>query len=334
MADRRADAMLFGCDFQTNAAIVLMLENIKDLSSLRLEGNYEDIALTLNDGNKILAQAKSVQESSTDFRNVRANLKKALTTLSESNSSNVKKLIFVTNSPNPLNDDASRSVFYGHAHRGYDSLPESAKNIIDEYLSQIDQPLDTNKFNIQVIPFETDDDNERYKVIHQTINDFVGSIEARLSPGIGKKLFTIWKNDVFTNSSKKDASIELSKKAIIWPIIVIETDITLSEDSFIEQFDSGVYDEVVRTYRYFIDNCCEKIEFVTKVLFDYTQFQSSKKPIEKCLDFVETTWKAYKSEFETQNMNSEVLEALTKIVLYNIVRRRIVINQIKQGVNL
>lgn len=46
---RRADAVIFGFDFQVNAAVVLMIENIRDLESLRLEGNYEDIELKLND---------------------------------------------------------------------------------------------------------------------------------------------------------------------------------------------------------------------------------------------------------------------------------------------
>ena len=48
MKSRRANAVLFGFDFQRNAAIVLMLENIKDLRSVRLEGNEEDIELTLS----------------------------------------------------------------------------------------------------------------------------------------------------------------------------------------------------------------------------------------------------------------------------------------------
>lgn len=38
MANRGADSVLFGFDFQANAAIVLMLENIKNMSSIRLEG--------------------------------------------------------------------------------------------------------------------------------------------------------------------------------------------------------------------------------------------------------------------------------------------------------
>ena len=40
---RRADAVVFGFDFQVNAAIVLLLENIEDVEKICLEGNYEDI---------------------------------------------------------------------------------------------------------------------------------------------------------------------------------------------------------------------------------------------------------------------------------------------------
>ena len=76
--NRRANAVLFGFDFQRNAAIILMLERIKELRSVRLEGNEEDIELTLENGKKILAQAKAVEKSSSDFSHVRENLKKAL----------------------------------------------------------------------------------------------------------------------------------------------------------------------------------------------------------------------------------------------------------------
>ena len=83
---RRANAVFFGFDFQVNASIVLMLENIKELQTLRLESDNEDIDIELNSGNHILAQAKSVVNSSSDFSNVRKNLKKALESLSEGSS--------------------------------------------------------------------------------------------------------------------------------------------------------------------------------------------------------------------------------------------------------
>ena len=168
----------------------------------------------------------------------------------------------------------------------------------------------------------------------QVVNDFIGSIGANLSPGIGKKLFGIWKNDVFVNGTKKDSSIELTKKNIIWPIIVIETDITRCDDDFLEQFETGVYDEVVRLYASIIDSCCERMDFITKIIFDFAQFPSSKKAMDKCLEFVDSMWKNYKDEFVNDNIEEEVLEALTKIVVYNVVRRRIIISNVKKGVNL
>lgn len=95
---RRADAVVFGFDFQVNAAIILFIENVKNVKTLRLEGNYEDIEIEMDNGEYILAQAKAVQRASDDFANVRANMKKAITTLSEgSHKTKVKELIMVTN---------------------------------------------------------------------------------------------------------------------------------------------------------------------------------------------------------------------------------------------
>lgn len=45
-------------------------------------------------------------------------------------------------------------------------------------------------------------------------------------------------------------------------------------------------------------------------------------------------WENYRDEFVNDNIDEEVLEALTKIVLYNVIRRRIIINNVKKGVNL
>ena len=83
-----------------------------------------------------------------------------------------------------------------------------------------------------------------------------------------------------------------------------------------------------------IDSCCERMDFFTRVLFDYKQFKNTKNPQYKFLDFVEHFWCNYQSEFNVQGIDGEILEALTKIILYNIVHRRIVIDNIKRGVNL
>lgn len=336
MRGTRANAVLFGFDFQRNAAIVLMLENIKELRSVRLEGNEEDIELTLMNGRKILAQAKAVERSSSDFSHVRENLKKALVSLSEGeHKTDAQQLIFITNSPNPFNDADSKGVFSGlPTRRSFSDLPPTAQEIVQKYLSNIAHPLDLQKFTVRVFPFETDDETERYKAVTQAVSDFIGSHNTNVSYGLGKWLLQVWHDDIFINGTKRDASVQLDKKDIIWPILVYETNINRCDNDFLNQFDVGVYDEVVRLYGSIIDSCCERLEFFTKILYDYTQFSSTKKQMEKCQDFIDHSWEEYKSEFSSGGIDDETLEALTKIVLYNVIRRRITIDKIRKGVNL
>jgi hypothetical protein len=331
---RRADAVVFGFDFQVNSAIVLFLENIKEVEKLRLEGNYEDIELELSSGEMILAQAKAVEKASADFTNVRKNMKKALMSLAEGGEKiNAKELIVITNSPNPFNDDKSRSAFYGHAHRKYDTLPPSAQKIVDEYLSKMDNILDTDKLKIQVLPFEPDDEAERYKVIMENINAFVGNLNTNIS-GIGQKLLETWHWQVFDNGGKKDSAIKLSKKDIIWPVLVKITEIEQCEDSFLEQFDSGVYEEVINRYAEIINSHCEQCEFFIKILSDYNGFKTTKKAGEKLNDFIELRWKDYVSEFNVDGIDEGIQEAITKIIIHNIIKRRFTIDRIKKEVNL
>ena len=102
----------------------------------------------------------------------------------------------------------------GTAHRSFKSLPQSSQGLIKKYLEGISHPLDLNKFMIQILPFETDNEFERYKFVKQCVDDFIAELDINL-PGVGRKLLTIWQNEVFENSSKKDAEIKLSKNEMI-----------------------------------------------------------------------------------------------------------------------
>ena len=197
----------------------------------------------------------------------------------------------------------------------------------------MEKPLDTDKLKIQVLPFETDDENERYKVIMECINDFIGNLNISIS-GIGRKMLETWHWQVFDNGGKKDSAIKLTKKDIIWPILVQITEIEQCEDSFLEQFDSGVYEEVVNRYSEVINSHCEQCEFFIKILSDYNNFKTEKKQSEKLNEFIEIQWKDYISEFAVDGVEEEIQEALAKIVIHNIIKRRFTIDRIKKGVKL
>ena len=270
MTNRTATSVLFGFDFQANAAIVLMLENIKDMSSIRLEGS-EDIEINLNNGSSILAQAKSVVNSSTDFSNVLSNLKKSIISLSEAEHKLgvVKELIYITNTPNPFNEKQLNPIFYGASQRDYSSLPRPLKDKINKIISKIEKPLDTSKFKIQILPFETDNDNERYKCVMNAIGDFIPKLG---NISIAKdNLHGIWVKDLFRSGTKRMSDIKLTKKDIIWPLIVL---VTQNENYDEDEFDDSEIYELSRSYEAIINTCSEKYEFVTIFLYKSRTRQS------------------------------------------------------------
>ena len=282
---------------------------------------------------------EGVQLGSSNFHNVRANLKKALKTLSEggNKATNVKQLIFITNSFNPFNDEASKGIFSGPpSYRTYDSLPDSSKKIIDDYLAKIEHPLDTEKLLIQTLPFETDDEDERYKYVLKAVEEFAEDLHLS-SLSMGKKLMQAWQNDLQRNGSKKNAAIRVSKKEIIGPILVIITDIDQTSEKFIDHLDSDIYDEVISQYKGLITDCCEKYEFFKDILREYISYKNGaehKSRMETAFGFVDSYWEKYTYMFDDTGIDEEVQEILIKTILYNVITKRNKIDSVKSGVNL
>lgn len=330
MANRNASSVLFGYDFQTNAAIVLMLENIKEMQTIRMEG-LEDIEINLNDGSCVLAQAKAVVNSSSDFSNVISNLTKALMSLSEAEHKGelVKDLIYITNTPNPFNEKQLNAIFYGPAHRGYNTLPQQLKDKVSEIVSKFDQPLDVNKFKIQILPFETDDETERYKCVMNVISDFISQLGGISVDKI--MLHKIWKSDILSSGSKNRTEIKLTKKDIIWPLIVLVTNNDNYED---EDIDDSEREEICRSYKSIISTCAERYEFVTKVLYEFNNFQKNTRYGERKRNFIQKESIKFTYIFGDNEMLPDLKEKLLKIIIQNILSKRIQINNIKNAVNL
>ena len=95
-----------------------------------------------------------------------------------------------------------------------------------------------------------------------------------------------------------------------------------------------MYEEVVNRYSEVINSHCEQCEFFIKILSDYNNFKTEKKQSEKLIEFIEIQWKDYISEFAVDGVEEEIQEALAKIVIHNIIKRRFTIDRIKKGVKL
>ena len=331
--DRSATSVIFGFLFQANAAIVFMLENMKDLKSIRLECN-EDIDIELNDGTYVLAQAKSVVKSSTDFAHVKENANKAMASLSDgAKKVSVNELVYVTNSPNPFKDDMSKNMFYGDSIVKYEELPPSTKAQITDYLSQIDHPLDTDQLVIRVLPFEGDDERQRYKVVLSAITDFLESL-GLYEAGFRKKLHKAWEGMLYRSGSKSDKDITLGKKEIIWPIIVCVTGhgILDRDAQYCTGLDDGEFEEINSRYSEIIDYCSERYELVAKVIADFSSVGIKDRGSVSL--FINDHWSEYVENLGMESMDEMIRSSLVKIIMYKILVKRYTIDRIKKEVNL
>ena len=335
MSKRNASPSAFGWDFQVNAAIVLMLDNIEQAKAVRVEGETEDIEIFMSNGKKIYSQVKSVVKSSSDFSKVKEKMQDALASLADAYANgDSEQLIYITNSPNPFNDKTTMNMFHGLAVRDFDSLPDKCKNKILAMLKKIgqDEIFATSQLIIRTIPFETDNLEERYKEIKQKIDDFVYSVIPS-SSGIGKEIMGIWQKDLFHNATLQNTKYVISKKEMIWSIIVLITDIEKNESEFMDDIDECDYNEIVHMYKELINSYTERFDFATKVITDYTNYTYEGLRKDKLSNFVLTNWRSYISEFEYMN-DDELTEQLIKIILYNILKQQRTISNIKKRVNL
>lgn len=333
MAGTNASDSIFGWDFQINAAIVLMLEDIENVQKVRVEGRTEDIEITLNDGSFIFSQAKALADPSST-KNVKKKLSDGLGTLNQAAKQfGVCKLIYITNAYNPLADTKSMPSFYGQSRKPYVSLMDSAKKVIDNILVKENySDIDKSKLFIYTLPFENDL-NDRYKVVIEKVKDFIASIRSNLS-GSAQDVLDIWQQQLFENATLHDTEIVLTKKDIMWPLIVIMCDDSFRANPFSEDIDDGMYDEISSRYKNFISCKCQKFSFVTRVLSDYQDYASTKNGNERIIEFVHNRWSTYLDEFVPDDNGEEVLNTLIKIILFQLLRQRYLINEVKKRVNL
>ena len=327
MSGRNASASAFGWDFQANSAILLMLENIKDAKRVRVEGNDEDIEITLQDQTKVYAQAKAVEKPD-DTSHVLDKLAKALETLSDAAKKGDGRLFtYVTNSSNPFNNQKTMSYFTGRTHLSFDELPDAAQKKINEIVQNNGYTyFDVHKMDIRVIPFYGSDLKNRYKEIQACVNEFLAEVNVNIQ-GINTEIMGIWQRDLFQNATQSDTTISISKEKMIWPLIVLVVDKTAANE-YKKDFDDDEIEEIERKYKMIINQSTMSYDMVSRVLSDHRKGKKSPK------QFVTDHWIDYLDIVSTVEVDDDTKESLVKIILYRILTQRQYIRDIKRGANL
>lgn len=325
-----ATASAFGWDFQSNAAIMLMLKNIVDASKVKVESESEDVEITFSNGKKLMAQAKAV-ENPDDFRNVKAKLAKSLQTLdAASKVADVEQLVFVTNSPNPFDDVTTMYKFSSPLNMvPFSELPTNCQQVIGAICSKNKYNIDTSMLTVCVMQFHGEAMDERYKVLQSLTENFLTDLGVeRISTN---QILSLWQHSFIVNASQRTTTI--TKENMVWPVIAILCEVSESDDE-LGDYDFADVTEILQKYRAVINNNSERFEFISKVLSDFNDFCPNMKSKERVVRFISEKWEQYKDDFDMKAANSATAEMVIRLTLSKILKGRRVIAKVKGKVKL
>lgn len=330
MKSSNASASAFGWDFQSNAAIMLMLKNIEKASKVKVEGSTEDVEITFADGKMLMSQVKAVVRPD-DYSHVMGKLEAGLRTLNNAAKlSNVEQLVFVTNSPNPFNDLTTMYKFSSPLNTvPFSELPSACQQTISSICTSKGFDFDTASLTVCVMQFHGENEDERYKVLSTLTAEFLNNLGVyKISTS---QLLTHWQHSFTVNASQLTTSI--TKKRIVWPIIAILCEVSEDDAKLADNDESDVY-EILQKYRSVINNNSECFEFLSRVLSDYNEFHSEMKSKERTQKFIEENWQDYKNCFDLKSADQTTEEMVIRLTVSNVLRSRKVIAEIKGKVKL
>lgn len=323
---------LFGWDFQINAAIAILIDNISSVERIRLEGSKQDIEITLSNKEKIYAQAKAVEKAG-DYSNVKKHLTDALNSLNNTASAtnDAKQFIYITNSENPLGNIRTVSQFIGSYRRNrYIELTDKAKEIVDKALEKAEKniKIDKNKLYIYVLNFQNGlSEEDRYTNVKRIVDEFVETILENRH-GLGSKVLEVWQKELLLNGSVSNTNIALNKQQFSWIIVVKAIENSLEDNSIYNQFDISEVQSIQKHFSEVINNATVKFEFVTSVLSDFQAFEPKERS-KKTIEFIDQNWSNYKEEFSLEDLPENTQIILIKNILARIIYQSNTINKMK-----
>jgi len=328
--NRNASPSAYGWCFQVGAGISLVLDYVQDFTHLKMEGKYDDIELSLGEGKKLYAQAKSVIQIE-DQSNAERSLSNALKVLSEDGQNgDAFKLVYITNIINPLSSKTKSAFQYGYTLDFSNLSKEDKKKVIDK--GGKDFPID--KFQLQILHFFGEGKN-KFQKIKEKIDEFLRDALGDIS--YSSLLLDNWFTIFMVNAADKpdnEKIINLPKKEIIYPLIAIIIDPPIGESEFNKVCDYDDYTEIEQEFKRTIYEAICDYEFIAQVLGDYIdKRKATNDKINFKYEFTRNEWQNYEKDF-SHITNMDKRQALVKILLLTIIMRNTKISQIKAAVNL
>lgn len=218
--NRSANAVMFGFEFQVYAGIYLMLSEIANMDCVKIEGQDEDIEITLTNGQTIYAQAKAFErpfDASTSLK--RKKLKGALESLSDVDKDNVEYYLYITNlaGHNPFSSDSPEFNLSAQYTFSYDELPDEYQRLVNGILDKTNRKLDASRLRISAINFYGKDKTTRRNIINDKLEKVLEERQLSSLVRSSNLILDRWYATLFASGGNKESII--TKENIAYDLV-------------------------------------------------------------------------------------------------------------------
>ncbi len=343
-ADTNASHTAFGWLFQTNAALVLMLRNIREAESIRVEGRFEDIEIRYADGTVDYAQAKA-RTTNNPGENSTARFNDAIRTLALNvQKENCRRALFVTNDIYPLGKKQSDIQFGSDTLLDFNELsPKQQGYILERFQQFTEKSTDINtdidaikkRFSIYVMWFYGEDEQTRTKQVKQAIEELFGEIDSRLDGRFTRRLYNSWSTQLHMNEATANLSLSINKAQFIWPLIVILIE-AHEDDELFEDIDEETRQDILECYGQVIDEAADRFDLITKIQTDYETYKHMHRgsPKEMRRAFTHDFVASYRDLVGADAINTDEADYVTALIIKKVIAKKDMISKVREEVNL
>ena len=335
-----ASSTIAGFQFQVNVAIYFMLRYLKNIDSIRVEGEKEDVEVNLKDKRRYMIQAKAQTIDLKDNKNNAKNLKEALKSLANADEKNVQYLFYASNMSDPLNSSDEVFKKYDIVTKMYNELSKKSQQKIDNQIANLNGiDINKNKLVIIRIPFFGEFDEEKYKFIFQTAKEvfsIMGENIVNKSNTIIRKIESKFNN----NGTDKKETVITKEEFCNWIILTEIEGMDLSSDNMNIGIDETEYYDAYEQYKRFIDEKMSSYENYGKVYSLFLRVRKNKNVTinefvkERKLELYNYFFEENLESEEQINENNKLDVYVAQIISYAILKRNFIIKKIKEGAEL
>ena len=329
MKSGNAGAVIFGFQFQIDAAICLFIRNIKNISIMKVEGRFQDVEFYLNNNSIIYCQVKSIHNPKTTKKN-HNKLIEAIKSLVKCKLNHGDVLMFCSNQFEPLISDDLIFNNDSILEYSYSDLNNNSRELIKRYFNK-HLSSNYNKLSIVKIPYRISSNIDTKRVF---IIDEVKKFLQKINEGDWRasSLVSLWHDTLENSATSTEGKFYVSKSEFVWIIIAHLLDQKTSEIiDYID--DESLLEDIERKYKSLIHNKINNFEASNYIIGLYKeQFHSG-----KCSNiemFIENNHddlcKAIYLDDDVGYVENITLFAIVKIIL----RTRTRIERIKEEANI